>query len=85
MYLKNPVLVKKKNVYKLANLFTEHQNRIYNEDRPRRLTTASTSEMVHSVNALILDDIRLSIDSFSEQQEISVDTTHQTELLPCLF
>ena len=54
MWTVKHVLVK--NVYEWAKLFQEKRNSIKDEERPGRVTIASTREMVDSVNALILAD-----------------------------
>ena len=64
----------RKNVYKWDKLFKEGQNSIQDEGMP---TIASTSEMVDSVNALILVDRRVATQDISEHQGISVGTAHK--------
>ena len=56
--------IKKKNVYKWAELFKECLNKIQDKNRP---TMLSTPEMVDSANASILADRRVTIEDISEQ------------------
>ena len=60
----------------MARLF-KGQNIIQDEDRPDKLTMATSLEMVDSFNAFILADIRIIIEEISEQLGISVHTGYK--------
>ena len=52
------------------------QNSIQDEDKPGRLTTTSTTEMIESDKMLFLVDKRVTIEKISEVG-ISLDTAHR--------
>ena len=75
MYTESHVFVK--NVYKSAKLFKEGRNRIQDEDRLDRPTILSSSEMVDSVNVLMLANRSATIEHIFEPLGFSVSTAHK--------